>query len=414
MLTRLRVTGYKSFRDATLSAGPLCVLVGPNASGKSNLFDALRLLSAWVSRPSLAFGFEQHRGTALEAFHRSACTMEEMLGQRFLLMGFECDVRLSPQTVEVVERAVRGAAGQSEGSAVTHDYLRYRVTVELTPASGKLRVTDERLLALRRDGRPKVSRMPFLSVEEVAGPGSDTRLHLRREAGGHPYFHEIGLDHTILSEPLYPPHFAHAVAFREELKGWRTHVLDSSGLCAGAPWANGALAPDGRGLAVMLHQVAAEQPAEFARLIDHLRELVPIVDGLQVEVGRDGAPELRIVEQGIPVSARLASSGTLRLLALLAAVSPYAGSTLVAVEEPERSVHPRRLPILARILSEATREGALQILLSTHSLAFARLFENESIHLCDRHGAVTQVQPFDPAYDGLFRDAAIEEVIDSR
>ncbi len=41
MLTRLRVTGYKSFRDATLSAGPLCVLVGPNASGKSNLFRTL-------------------------------------------------------------------------------------------------------------------------------------------------------------------------------------------------------------------------------------------------------------------------------------------------------------------------------------------------------------------------------------
>lgn len=413
MLTRLRVTGYKSFRDTTLSAGPLCVFVGPNASGKSNLFDALRLLATWVNRPSLSSAFEDHRGTALEAYHRSDRTTEQMLGQRSLTMGFECDVRLSAQTIAGVERAVRGAARQAVGPAITHDYLRYAVTVELTPSSGRLRVVDERLLALRRDHRPKASRLPFLSAEEVAGSGSDTRLHLRREAGGHPYFHEVGLDHTILSEPLYPPHFAHAVAFRDELRGWRTHAFDSESLRSGAPWANSAPAPSGRNLAGLLHQLAAEQPREFGRLTDHLRELVPIVDGIQVEVAQDGGPRLRVVEQGIPVSARLASSGTLRLLALLAAVSPHSGATLVAIEEPDRSVHPRRLPVLARILTEATRESDLQIWLNTHSLAFARLFDNEAIRLCDRKGAATQVERFDPAYDGLFRDAAIEEAIDS-
>lgn len=45
MLTRLRVRGYKSLRDLEVSLPNLAVFFGPNAAGKSNLLDALQLLS---------------------------------------------------------------------------------------------------------------------------------------------------------------------------------------------------------------------------------------------------------------------------------------------------------------------------------------------------------------------------------
>ncbi|MCB2264233.1 MAG: AAA family ATPase [Candidatus Thiosymbion ectosymbiont of Robbea hypermnestra] len=44
MLGRLKLLGFKSFRDATIHFGPLTLIVGANASGKSNLRDALRFL----------------------------------------------------------------------------------------------------------------------------------------------------------------------------------------------------------------------------------------------------------------------------------------------------------------------------------------------------------------------------------
>jgi predicted ATPase len=44
MITRLRLQNFKSFRDATLELGPCSLLVGANASGKSNLRDAFRFL----------------------------------------------------------------------------------------------------------------------------------------------------------------------------------------------------------------------------------------------------------------------------------------------------------------------------------------------------------------------------------
>ena len=45
MLTRIEIDGFKSFEGFSLDLPPFAVVVGPNASGKSNFFDALRLLS---------------------------------------------------------------------------------------------------------------------------------------------------------------------------------------------------------------------------------------------------------------------------------------------------------------------------------------------------------------------------------
>jgi AAA15 family ATPase/GTPase len=52
MLTRLSLERFKNFYDTTLELGPLTLLVGTNASGKSNLRDAFRFLHV-VSRDRL-------------------------------------------------------------------------------------------------------------------------------------------------------------------------------------------------------------------------------------------------------------------------------------------------------------------------------------------------------------------------
>ncbi len=44
MIRQLRVRGYKSLQDDTLTMRPLRILIGANAAGKSNVVDALRFL----------------------------------------------------------------------------------------------------------------------------------------------------------------------------------------------------------------------------------------------------------------------------------------------------------------------------------------------------------------------------------
>ena len=50
MLTRLKVKGFKNLVDVDIRFGPFTCIAGPNAAGKSNLFDAIRFLSATASK----------------------------------------------------------------------------------------------------------------------------------------------------------------------------------------------------------------------------------------------------------------------------------------------------------------------------------------------------------------------------
>lgn len=45
MLKSFSIKNFKSYRRATLPLAPLTVLIGANASGKSNAIEAMRLLS---------------------------------------------------------------------------------------------------------------------------------------------------------------------------------------------------------------------------------------------------------------------------------------------------------------------------------------------------------------------------------
>ncbi|MCK9427047.1 MAG: AAA family ATPase, partial [Ignavibacteriaceae bacterium] len=67
MITRIEITGFKTFMDFTMEFSPFTIIAGTNASGKSNLFDALRLLSK-LAEMDLRTSFSEQRGEAIEQF----------------------------------------------------------------------------------------------------------------------------------------------------------------------------------------------------------------------------------------------------------------------------------------------------------------------------------------------------------
>src|SRR5437899_1640079 len=69
MLTRIEIDGFKSFEEFSLDLTPFLVILGPNASGKSNLFDALQLLS-YASQIELRAAARYLRGEPYELFRR--------------------------------------------------------------------------------------------------------------------------------------------------------------------------------------------------------------------------------------------------------------------------------------------------------------------------------------------------------
>ncbi len=67
MITQIEIDGFKTFLDFKVELGPLQVLVGSNASGKSNLFDALHLLSH-LAEVDLRSAFQGLRGSPDDQF----------------------------------------------------------------------------------------------------------------------------------------------------------------------------------------------------------------------------------------------------------------------------------------------------------------------------------------------------------
>ena len=108
MLKRVKIRGYKSLVDLELNLKPLCVLVGPNASGKSNFLDALQLLSRIAICQILKDAFDPpHRGHPLESFTFRDEGIKRLLNQEHVVFSIEVDVQLSKTVVENVNQRIQ-------------------------------------------------------------------------------------------------------------------------------------------------------------------------------------------------------------------------------------------------------------------------------------------------------------------
>lgn len=413
MLKRIKISGYKSFQNLELRLEPLSVIFGPNASGKSNLLDALYLLSRMVSCRNFKEAFEGHRGLPLESFFYAGEGYESLLKKESVSFSFEVDAELSPSVKEKVGKIVaekrRGVDERRTPRTIRWErFLRYRVVVEGVPATGYLRVRDERLAALKANGEEKRSRAPFI---ERVGNG----IHLRMEGQAHPTQFDLGLDHTIVSTPLYEPHYPHINAFRTELENWMFYYLEPRTLMREeTPIAEvRSLGPLGQGLAAFLNLLRIENERAYRNFNLTLRSVLPSATSIQVELLKEkGTLGLRLSEDGITYSARLLSEGTLRLLGFLAAIHPFNPATLIGFEEPENGIHPVRLKLIAEML-KAAASTEKQIIVTTHSPRFPRNFENKSLFVCRKENNVTKIESLS-SWGPLFFRGEIEQALEER
>jgi|SRR5208282_6013360 len=404
MIRRARIENYKSLKLAEVPLQDLTVILGPNAAGKSNLFDALNLLARLVTCKNIKEAFDGHRGLPLESVHYDKGSIADLLKQETHRLAFEVDVELSDRVVEETEQRIRDLRkrlDEPNGSAadkarVTERLLRYRVELEIESKSGVMRVMNERLAALRQRGGGEKARNPFLEK-------NGAKLSLRMEGQGHPTMHELGLEYTIVSTPLYVPHYPHLAAFREEMSRCRFYYFEPRALMreANAIADVTVLGPRGEELAAFYHTLALRNPKQFEALKLAAKQLLPRLKDLDVERTEKAELFLRVWEDDASYSNRLISEGTLRVLGLLAVLSPTCGSATIGYEEPENGVHPRRLRNIAELLQNAA-DGSRQILVNTHSPILPTYFRNENLLVCRRVGAATEFAPFSTIGD-LYR-----------
>lgn len=400
MLKRIRIRGYKSLDDVEVSLSQLVVLFGPNAAGKSNLLDALQLLSKLGTSRTVKEAFDPpYRGKPLESFTFGKNGIKGLLKQERLSFSIEADLCLSDAVVESVNRQILemrrpGVEGDPKSvdkvpARVRETYLRYSIEIEMLPKSGVLRVADEYLTALNANGQPTRKRKPFIERQ-------DQKIHLRLEGQAHPTYYDRYLDHSVLSMPHYPPHYPHLAAARRELESWLFFYFEPrERMRAASPVKEVRhIGLMGEELAAFLNTMKATDARQFKGVEKALRALMPNIDGIEVEVSDLGEVELRLKEGGVAIPARVLSEGTLRMLGLLALTGVEDSPALVGFEEPENGIHPRRIQLIAELLKTQEVLNQTQHIITTHSPILPDLLEDDSLFAVCRRNGQTHIDPF--------------------
>jgi predicted ATPase len=283
MLRKIQVRGFKSLENVEAELAPLVVVFGPNAVGKSNLLEAVELLSRVVLGPTLADAFDTPRGYPAECFTLPQTGLPGLLEQ--------------PSTTLTLEAIVAPREG---------DPLQYRVAVSTTPALGSLELADEHLMGATTEP----------TIEPTIERDGD-QISIRRVGEqGQPRTQELGLDHSVASDLQFSGYeYPEVGRLRAELGGWRVYYLDprSAMRSAQPPRQVDEIGAQGQWLAPFLYRLKTSEQQHhrwFAAIGRALRAAIPSVESLDVELDpQRGTLDIEIVQDGTPFSSRVVSEG---------------------------------------------------------------------------------------------------------
>ena len=386
MITSVRMVNFKNFADETLKVGPFTIIVGANASGKSNIRDAFRFLHGIGRGYTLAeiLGGKYGPGGQREWEPiRGAPNEVGRLDPEFGIpySTFAIDVQVELGGLEEISYSIAiwfDAFGPS-GFSVDQEGL--------STASRVVYQTDTRAMLAERG---------HLWIEMEGRGIGHAPLSKRQPALSQIY---LGPPRRIYPEKQSDPGLIPCLQ--------RMRFLEPSPERMREPSIPGAtmLGDRGENLPSVLESICTDSTQE-KNLKSWLQELTPM-DVKDFDFPRDpsGRVHLHIVERnGRKVSAYSASDGTLRFLGILAALlSPNEGG-LYFFEEIDNGIHPNRLWLLLDFIERQTAKGNVQVVTTTHSPALLswmsdKTFENTSVVYRDQYWADSVIRPIAGLYN---------------
>lgn len=361
MLTRLKLPAFKSVRDADIILGPLTLVAGRNGSGKSNIFDALTVLSAMAAGTSLRESLDGGRGgpavrggsagcAPLGSDHfRIGCTVDWQDDDSFRNLNLDLQVRTNPVLqIEYECLWTPRASGPKRGQPL--DYLK---SDPANPESGDIYARWEN--ARRGVNPPVPMRADQLLTTQVA-----TRVPATTQAGRK--VHEAAeamldaLQSIFLLDPV--PH-----QMREYVPAKDNHLRRNAENLS-ASFAR--LANDQDVRDELLSMTRSLSEAQVSNLTTVSSELGDVMITMAELIGGETRQ----------VPARLMSDGTLRFLAIANALLDTGGppeaaeeSRLLVIEEIENGLHPSQARLLVDRLKIAATERKVRTIATTHSPA---------------------------------------------
>ena len=333
MLTKVIIQNFKSFKNSQIPLKKFNVIIGPNASGKSNFLDALEFISSDVSIPDLvkknggfeAISYGSHKEPII-------FTCEFVLENRTFMYRFEISNKdekpqLEREILQIDKKAIFEVARDSTGIF----FLKMKGTKQNLNTDILFQKRLPRVIKYERDiSKELKDAWTFISSWRVYN---------------------------------FIPHM-----MKKTLPITRTMTLSKYG----------------DNLAQVLHTFLTERRDIFLDIEDSLKEAIPEIEELLTPLSEDNRVSVAVRESGFKdkFSFYQISDGTFRLLAYITALKTDA--QLLAFEEPENSVHPWLLEMLIELMKNSDK----QVIITTHSSKLLDKVNVEDVLVVEKkHGA---------------------------
>lgn len=370
MLTALTVDHFKSYRKAELPLAELTVLIGANASGKSNLIEALQFLS-WLARgrrlSEILYALKERQLDVRGPIARLAFGGANVftLGCRVYTTGphrgiaMEVAVGLREDGFHILEERAFAFDGHSEASPFEAGDWLYegKLNSRLDIYSGDVNV--EYGIPEGPDWKAIVCSDQQAFFTQMTTParfgGEDGARHIPPAAK----LLQSTLESILFLDPV--PRRMREYSFTVD------RVLQG----------------DGYNLSAVLYDLCERQQRK-AEVLGFVRAL-PEQDILDVTFLKTPREEVMVqLTEGFGGHARtyeaaLLSDGTLRVLSVAAALLSVPEGALVVIEEIDNGVHPTRAKLLLDNIQRVARARKLRVLLTTHNPALLDAIPTDAI-----------------------------------
>lgn len=370
MIERVVIENFKSLRKVDVALGRMNLFIGTNASGKSNFFDALRVLQGIGNgftiseildgKPKSATSevWDGIRGGSAKACfsdgeHGGDVSMT-VYGKRAekVPRSWEYMIAFSPSDGKVTrERLSVGGGEIYDSDAVTTN-------------PGTAPVFEVRYYGGKR------GRQPHLQFER-------SRPALGQFAKGNGKWHKSDSDKAAEVATLLA-NTQRVDPMPAVLRGYsQAHQIQRMG-------------EHGENFAALVSTLCQDAKAKDAYL-SWLRQLRPAeVDDVGTLSGAVGEPLFMLKEGGKEFPAPVLSDGTLRFAAITAAFFQPDMPAVMTIEEIENGIHASRVRLLVELLRSRAASGKTQIIATTHSpivLAWLKEDEYKTTFFCKRDEA---------------------------
>lgn len=332
-LQSVRIRNFKAIIDSkVVKLGPLTAFIGNNGAGKSSLIEGLETYQSIV-RDGLDIAMQRWLGIE-HARHKGQETRERA-GKLVNPIAFELAIGTSPRKVRRIELEANN-----------------------DPAANQMFISKE---TIDQPGLTFLARN-MIGADQTYGPGR-----------------------SILSAPL-----PDSIDLARHILDWQFLTLspEHMGLPVAQQRTGGGvrLARNGSNIADYLLDLRRLDQTAFDGIVETMAYVLPYARDLQPSVTSEIERKawLQLTEADFKVPGWMLSTGTLRLLALLALLRHPSPPPLIVVEEIENGLDPRSIHLIVEEIRNAVLGGTTQVILTTHSPYLLDLLTLEHLVLVER------------------------------